>query len=96
MMECLVCTRLSGATRRTVWCTKNSSPTTSSRWHYGEKITRLSDVKSGLSDVKSMRANVHLRCQIQRLVAPDRGIGLSGAPSDCPVCRREQQLFSNG
>jgi hypothetical protein len=39
----------------------------------------------------------------QRLDAPDRlqydvwcTTGLSGAPLDCPVCRREQQLFSNG
>jgi hypothetical protein len=88
-MECLVCTRLSGATRRNVRYTKNSSPTASSRWHYGEKIIRLSGVKSGLSGVKSLRANVHLQCQIQRLGAPDRGIELSGAPPDCLVCHRE-------
>jgi hypothetical protein len=37
--------------------------TASSRRHYGEKATRLSGVKSGLSGAKSLRANGHLRCQ---------------------------------
>jgi hypothetical protein len=49
---------LSGAPR-------NSSPTASSRWHCGEKTTGLSGVKSGLSGVKILRTNGHLRCQIQ-------------------------------
>jgi hypothetical protein len=66
---------------------RNCSPTTSSRWHCGEKTTTLSSVKSGLSGVKSLRANGHLRCQIQRLGAPGKGhqtvrctTGLSGLP----------------
>jgi hypothetical protein len=36
---------------------------TSSRWHYGEKTTRLSGVTSGMSGVKSLCANGRLRCQ---------------------------------
>jgi hypothetical protein len=39
------------------------SPTASSRWHCGEKITGLFDVTTGVSSVKSMRANGRLRCQ---------------------------------
>jgi hypothetical protein len=37
------------------------APTASSRWHYGEKTTGLSSVTFGVSGVKSMRANDHLR-----------------------------------
>jgi hypothetical protein len=63
---------LSGAPR-------NSSPTTSSRWHWWREATGLSSVTSGLSDVKACSANGHLRCQIQRLGAPDSGTRLSDA-----------------
>ena len=38
------------------------APTASSRWHYGEKTTRLSGVTSGVSGVKSLRANGRLQC----------------------------------
>jgi hypothetical protein len=56
MADCLVWSAgLSGAPR-------NSSPTASSRWHYGEKTTRLFGVTRGLSRVKSLHANGHLRC----------------------------------
>jgi hypothetical protein len=37
--------------------------TASSRWHYGDKTTRLSGVTSGVSGVKSLRANGRLQCQ---------------------------------
>jgi hypothetical protein len=37
--------------------------TASSRWHCGEKTTGLSGVTSGVSAVKSMRANIRLWCQ---------------------------------
>jgi hypothetical protein len=64
-------TALSGATCRTVWCHMPDcpvhpgmvAPTASSRWHYGEKTTKLSDVTFGVSSVKSMRANSRLSCQ---------------------------------
>jgi hypothetical protein len=39
------------------------APTTSSRWHCGEKTTRLSGVTSGVSVVKSLCANGRLWCQ---------------------------------
>jgi hypothetical protein len=52
---------------------RNCSPMASSRWHCGEKTTAPSSFKSGLSGVKSLRANGHLRCQIQRLGAPGKG-----------------------
>jgi hypothetical protein len=45
---------------------------TSFRWHWWIEAT-------GLSGVKACSANGHLLCQIQRLGAPDRGTGLSGA-----------------
>jgi hypothetical protein len=90
-------TRLSGATHRTVWCILgNSSPTTSSRWHWWREATELSGMTSGLSSVKAYNANGHLWCQIQRLGAPDRGNEMSGAPPDCLVCHIEHRLFSNG
>jgi hypothetical protein len=41
----------------------NSSPTTGSRWHCGEKTTRLPGVKFEVSGVKSLRANDRLWCQ---------------------------------
>jgi hypothetical protein len=41
----------------------NSSPTTSSRWHWWREATRLSGVTRGLSGVKGCSANGHLRCQ---------------------------------
>jgi hypothetical protein len=59
----------------------NSSPTASSKWHWWREATGLSGVTSGLSGVKACSANGHLRCQIQRLGAPDRG-------TDCPVHHR--------
>jgi hypothetical protein len=37
--------------------------TASSRWHCGEKATRLSVVISGVSSVKSLHANGRLWCQ---------------------------------
>jgi hypothetical protein len=36
---------------------------TSSKWHYGEKTTEVSGAKSGVSGVKSLRANGRLQCQ---------------------------------
>jgi hypothetical protein len=45
----------------------------------GREATGLAGVTPGLSGVKSYNANGHMRCQIQRLGAPDRGTGLSGA-----------------
>jgi hypothetical protein len=41
----------------------NSSPTTSSRWHWWREATGLFGVTSGLSGVKACNANSHLRCQ---------------------------------
>jgi hypothetical protein len=65
----------------------NSSPTTSSRWHWWREAIGLSGVTRGLSGVKACSANDHLRCQ---------STGLFGDPTGLSVCRREQQLFSNG
>jgi hypothetical protein len=62
----------------------------------GEKITGPSGVKSGLSDVKSLHANGHLRCQIQRPGAPDRGTELSSDPTGPSGVPQRAQLFSNG
>jgi hypothetical protein len=39
------------------------APMASSKWNYGEKTTGLSGVTSGVSGVKSLRANGCLRCQ---------------------------------
>jgi hypothetical protein len=39
------------------------APTTSSRWHCGEKTTGLSGVTSGVFGVKILRSNGRLRCQ---------------------------------
>jgi hypothetical protein len=68
----------------------------SSRWHYADKTTGLSGVKYGMSGVKSLQRQWSPAVSGQRLGAPDKNSALSGAPPDCPVCRREQQLFSNG
>jgi hypothetical protein len=59
----------------------NCSPTASSRWHWWREGTRLSGATSGLSGVKACSANGHLRCQIQRLGAPERGTRLSSNPT---------------
>jgi hypothetical protein len=68
--------------------------TASSRWHYGEKTTRLYGVKSGVSDVKILRER-SLVVSDQRLGAPDSEqctvqctTGLFGVP-------QRAQLFSN-
>jgi hypothetical protein len=58
----------------------NYSPMASSKWHWWRESTRLSGVTSELSGVKACSANGHLRCQIQRIGAPDRGTGLSDVP----------------
>jgi hypothetical protein len=66
--------------------------TASSRWHCGEKTTKLSGVESELSGVKSLQRQRSLAVSGQRLGAPDRGTGLSGAPPNCPVCRGEHNF----
>jgi hypothetical protein len=66
------------------------APTASFRWHCGEKTTGLSDVTSGVPDVKSIRANGRLRCQTNGYAHRTVNSALSGAPADCPVCHREQ------
>jgi hypothetical protein len=43
----------------------------------------MSGVTSGLFGVKAYNAKGHLRCQIQRLGALDRGTRLSGVPQNC-------------
>jgi hypothetical protein len=90
---------LSGWEYQTVWwhtglsdAPGNSSPTTSSRWHWWREATGLSGVTSKLTGVKAYSVNGHLRCQTQQLGAPDYPV----TPPNCLVCRREQQLFSNG
>jgi hypothetical protein len=64
--------------------------------HWWREAIGLYSVTCRLFGVKACNTNGHLRCQIQWLGAPNRGTSLSDAPPDCPVCRREQQLFSNG
>jgi hypothetical protein len=76
--------RLSGAPR-------NSSPTTSSRWHWWREATELSGVTSGLSSVKACNANGYLWCQIQRLGAPDRGTPVT---HQTVWCAAESSSFS--
>jgi hypothetical protein len=51
----------------------NYSPTASSWWHWWREAI-------GQSGVKACSAISHLRCQIQRLGALDRGTELSGVP----------------
>jgi hypothetical protein len=65
----------------------NPSPTASSMRHRAEKTTGLSGVKSGLSDVKSLRRQRSPALTGQRLGAPDMlqcavrcTTGLSGVP----------------
>jgi hypothetical protein len=74
----------------------NSSPTASSRWH--------PEIRPPDCPVwKSQWLQRSPALTGQWLGAPDRlqctvrcSTGLSGAPPDCPVCRRELQLFSYG
>jgi hypothetical protein len=80
----------------TVRCTRNRSPTASSRWHFGGKTTGLSGVMSGLSGVK--RSAPTVTCS-DRPTARRTGLGTVR----CPVhhrtvrCdRRKQRLSSNG
>jgi hypothetical protein len=49
---------------------------------------------TGLSGVKACSTNGHLLCQIQRLGAPDRGSGLSGAYHKTVQCAAESSNFS--
>jgi hypothetical protein len=59
----------------------NSSSMTSSRWHWWRESTGMFSVTSRLFGVKACSADGHLRCQIQRLGAPNRGTGLSDDPT---------------
>jgi hypothetical protein len=71
--------------------------------------TRREDHRTVQCEHQTVRCGKSLRRQWspalteQRLGAPDMlqcvvwcTTGLSGAPPDCPVCRRELQLFCNG
>jgi hypothetical protein len=68
------------------------APTASSRWHYGDKTTGLSGVTSGVSNVKSLRANGRLQCQTNGYAHRTVNSALSGAPPDCSVCHREHDF----
>jgi hypothetical protein len=74
---------------QTVRCTRNRSPTASSRWQCGGKTTELSDVKSGLSGVKRSARQRSPALTDQRLGAPDKEqyavrcpTGLSGVTAE--------------
>jgi hypothetical protein len=68
------------------------APTASSRWHYGENTTRLSSATFRVSGVKSMCTIGRLQCQTNGLAHRTVNSALSGAPPDCPVCRREHNF----
>jgi hypothetical protein len=70
--------------------------TTSSRWHCGEKTTGLSGVESLQHQRSPVVAGQWLGAPDTQQCAVRCSTRLFGAPPDCPVCRREQQLFSNG
>jgi hypothetical protein len=74
---------------QTIQCTRNRSPTASSRWHWGGKTTGLPHVKSGLFGVKRFACQRSPALTNQRLGAPDKEqyavrctIGLSGVTTE--------------
>jgi hypothetical protein len=97
-----VCARSTGLSGGTPYCPVphaglsgapgNRSPMASSRWHCGEKSTGLSGVTSGVSGVKSLRANGHLQCQTNGLAHRTMNNAMSGAPPNCPVCHKEHSF----